>query len=632
MPESIFADVVDARLSRRRTLRGLLALPFSTTIFGGWPIGRAAAGADTPSFDFEGVAHGIDGTHHVAAGYDADILIRWGDAIRPGVPAFDPRRQTAAAQRRRFGYNNDFLGFVPLPGDAGRGLLCVNHEYVNHELMFPVAERGRATRARVDVEMAAHSGSIVEVARGDGGWRVVIDGRYNRRITALDTEMRLSGPVAGHPRLRTGTDPSGGRVIGTIANCAGGITPWGTYLMAEENFHFYFAGDADGKKESPNYRRYGVGKRTFYDWGTYYPRWNIDREPNAPNRFGWIVEVDPLDPSAPPVKRTALGRFKHEGAESILNGDGRLVLYSGDDERFEYLYRFVSRDRVDLDNRAANRDLLDDGTLSVARFSPDGKYHWLPLIFGTGGLTPEAGFESQADVLIEARRAADILGATRMDRPEDVTPNPRTGKVYVMLTNNSKRRADDRDAVNDRARNIWGQIVEMAPAGGDHSAPGGRWELLVKGGDPARKAETGAKWHAATGPDGWFACPDNAAVDPSGRLWVATDQGRNWARASGTADGLWAIETEGAARGLARMLFRVPVGAEMCGPCFTPDGETLFLSVQHPGADGTKDFAPFARKSTYEDPATRWPDFDSGLPPRPAVVAITRKGGGRIGS
>lgn len=629
-----FETVAARRFGRRNVLRGLtgVAAAALSSFVPGWPI-RAAAAAS--AFGFTEIRHGIDRTHHVAEGYDAAVLIRWGDPVLLDAPAFDPARQTAAAQRRQFGYNNDFIGFVPLPYGStasDRGLLCVNHEYVSEEVMFPGFDKGRVTREIVDIEMAAHGGSVVEVARWGGKWGVVTDSRYNRRIDAGGTAMRLSGPAAGTDRLRTGGDPSGKRVFGTVNNCAGGMTPWGTWLMAEENFNGYFAGDPDGTPEATNHARYGIAGKPRYAWGRYHPRWNVEAEPNEPNRFGWIVEVDPLEPGSVPVKRTALGRFKHEGAECVVNGDGRLVVYSGDDQRFEYLYRFVSDGRVDPADRSANRDLLDSGTLSVARFTPDGTVTWLPLVHGTGPLTETNGFPGQADVLIETRRAADLLGATPMDRPEDVSPNPKTGRVYVMLTNNSRRKEDQRDAVNDRARNIWGQIVELMVPDGDHAAPVMKWDLLVKCGDPRKASETGARWHRDISADGWFACPDNSAVDHAGRLWVTTDQGSGWARASGTADGVWAVETEGAARGLARMFFRVPVGAEMCGPCFTPDDETLFVAVQHPATDGVKDFKGFERNSTYEDPATRWPDFDPSMPPRPSIVAITRRGGGKIGS
>jgi secreted PhoX family phosphatase len=490
-----------------------------------------------------------------------------------------------------------------------------------------------------EVEMAAHGGTIIEIARDGEVWRPVLDGKYNRRISPLDTAMALDGPAAGDERLKTSADPTGSSVIGTVNNCAGGITAWNTYLMAEENFRFYFWADEYAKskqvcagKESESARRYGLGERR-QAWGKFIDnanlrRFNLAAEPNEPNRFGWIVEVDPLDPKSVPVKHTALGRFCHEGAESIVNKDGRVVLYSGDDTRFEYVYRFVSRNTFDPGDRAANMRLLSEGTLSVAKFAPDGTLTWLPLVFGEGPLTPENGFDGQADVLIDARLAADKLGATCMDRPEDVQPNPVKGTVYVILTNNSKRDADSVDAANPRADNLFGHIIEMIPPDGDHAADTFRWDILVKCGDP-QKANVGASWNAETTKDGWFASPDNCAVDAQGRLWVATDQGDEWPLTQ-KADGLYALDTE-AKRGKSKLFFRCPVGAELCGPYFTPDQETLFVAVQHPGTDGTKEYARFGRVSTFEDPATRWPDFDDRMPPRPSVLVITRKDGGKIG-
>lgn len=625
-------DVITARFSRRRMIRGTLGSAAIAAMSGNSLLGvlGSSAQAGEVEFSFDEIEHGVDETHHVAAGYDADILIRWGDPVLPGAAKFEPGNQTPGGQARQFGYNNDYVGFVPLPHgsrSSTRGLLCVNHEFTSSRVMFP---RGfHDNTRRFEVEMAAHGGSIVEVARAtDGRWSVVPDSSYARRITAT-TPMRLSGPAAGHARLKTAADPSGTRVLGTVNNCAGGITPWGTYLMAEENFNNYFIGSLRGHPERRNYGRYGLPLGR-YGWGTIDRRWDIGKEPNEPNRFGWIVEVDALDPGSLPVKRTALGRFKHEGAEAIVNRDGRVVIYSGDDQRFDYLYRFISRDRVDPENRKANSALLDNGTLSVARFDADGSLVWHDLVWGKGPLTPDNGFSSQADVLIETRRAADFLKATPLDRPEDVQPNPVTGKVYVNLTNNSIRKAHNTDRVNRREKNIWGQIVELSPPDGDHTARTFKWDILVQCGDPKRP-ETRAIWNPDTSANGWFSCPDNAAIDAEGRLWIATDQGRSWSYTSGSADGLWALATSGPERGTGRMFYRVPVGAEMCGPCFTPDGETLFLAVQHPGTDGTRQYEKFGRSSTFEDPATRWPDFEDGIPPRPSIVVVTKKGGGRIG-
>ena len=635
-------EIIEARLSRRELLKGAAGLTASAALVSS-PLGilatRRAEAAASSSFVWEEIQHGVDKTHHVAPGYNADVLIRWGDPILADAPEFDPHNQTADAQEQQFGYNNDYIGFVPLNEDGSHGILCVNHEYTNEEVMFPGVGRqdkdanfAGMTRDLVEIEMAAHGGSVIEVKKGeDGKWQVVKDSQYNRRITPRSTEMSLSGPAAGHARMQTAEDPTGTRVVGTINNCAGGMTPWGTYLMAEENFHGYFWGELGvDHPEKVNYERYGVPGK-WYAWGKFFDRFDINKTPNEANRFGWVVEVDPMDPESMPVKRTALGRFKHEGAESIVNKDGRVVVYSGDDERFDYLYKFVTAGKYNPDDAAANKNLLDEGTLYVARFDDDGTVAWLPLVHGENGLDESNGFSSQADVLIETRRAADLLGATPMDRPEDVEPNPVTNKVYVMLTNNSKRQSDQLDRVNSRPKNIWGQIVEVIPPEGDHGATESAWEMVVMCGDPNDQT-TAANWHPATSDDGWFACPDNCAIDPEGRLWVTTDQGGGWSKASGTADGVWAMETEGELRGTGKMFFRVPVGAEMCGPKFTPDMSTLFVAVQHVATDGVKDFPGFERESTFEDPATRWPDFDENMPPRPSVVVITKEDGGKIGS
>ena len=631
-------DIWQARLNRRTFLKGSTSTAALSATGLALPLSLAACTAGMPDFNFEEIAHGVDETHHVAPDHQAEILIRWGDPVTSGAPTFDPQNQSAAAQAQQFGYNNDFVGFIPLPFGSplkDNALLCVNHEFTNDDLMHPVFAgvadpRTVYSKEIAEISMAAHGGSIVEITRdADGSWRPVQDSVFNRRITASSTDMKLSGPAAGHPRLQTSRDPSGTHVIGTFNNCAGGITPWGTYLMAEENIHGYFLGSLEGHPERQNFERMGIPS-TFYPWGMFDERFDINKEPNEANRFGWIVEVDPFDPTSTPIKRTAMGRFKHEGCETALCPLGRVVVYSGDDQQFEYLYRFVSDNVVSTDDRTANFELLDSGTLSVARMNDDGTGTWLPLTFGKGPLTLENGFESQADVLIETRRAADLMGATPLDRPEDVQPNLSTGRVYASLTNNSKRTSEQTGAANPRGPNFWGQIVEICPEAENHAAANFTWDLLVVCGDP-KDPTVGAKWNSATSDNGWFACPDNLAVDPSGRLWAATDQGKEWSKTSGTADGIWAVDTQGDARGKGSMFFRVPVGAEMCGPCFANEGETLFVAVQHPATDGTEHFAGFERKSTYDDPATRWPDFQSNMPPRPSVVAIRRKGGGLVG-
>lgn len=628
-------EIISARFSRRGFLQGSLAVTAIAATVSPLALitaenARAAGGS---SFSFEEVEAGVDDKHHVAAGYDADILIRWGDGLFPDAPEFDPTKQTADAQRRQFGYNSDYVGYIPLDGASEHGLLVVNHEYTNPHLMFPgivrvvegKLEQKPLTKELVDVEIAAHGMSVAEIRKIDGKWQLVKDSKFNRRITA-DTEMLITGPAAGSDRLKTSADATGTKVLGTVNNCAGGITPWGTVMSGEENFHGYFGGElAANHPEAANYDRLGIPDGT-YEWANFYDRFDVAKEPNEPNRFGWMVEIDPSDPNSVPKKRTALGRMKHEGAESIVAKNGRVVLYQGDDERFDYVYKFVTAGAFNPNDRAASMNLLDEGTLYVAKFAEDGTMQWLPLVFGQGPLTAENGFKSQADVVIETRRAADLLGATKMDRPEDIQPNAINGKVYVMLTNNTNRKDDQIDAVNPRAKNAFGHIVEIAEADGDFSATSGKWEILVKCGDPA-VAEVGATFSTETTKNGWFGMPDNCAIDNAGRLWVSTDG--NSPKATGRTDGLWALDTEGEARATSKLFFRVPVGAEMCGPIFTPNDEALFLAVQHP-ADGGEDWEAFARPSYYEDLSTRWPDFKDDMPVRPSVVVITKQGGGKI--
>lgn len=624
-----FAELVEARYGRREILKGMAgaaafaaagpaaALADSSVTGGAAPL-PAGAADELTRFPFTELVAAPDDDHHVAPGHTAQVLIRWGEPVLEDAPGFAPGAQTAAAQARQFGYNNDFVGYIPMPDAAdpsAHGLLMVNHEYTNEELMFPgVARQDRKhgfqglTAEQVAIEMAAHGGSVIEIRRDGETWTVVPGSRFARRITA-DTPIEITGPAAGDARLRTADDTTGRLVRGMVNNCSGGVTPWGTWLSCEENFDVYFMGSTEGHPDAAALALYTVPAGD-YAWGRFVDRFDVSKAPNEPNRFGWVVEIDPFHPASTPKKRTALGRLKHEAAANLTNTDGRLVVYMGDDEANQHVYRFVSAAKVDPADRAANANLLDAGELSVAIFRDDGTGTWVPL-------TSAEGF-SATDVLINTRAAATALKATPMDRPEDVEADPRSGKVYVMLTNNKERTETDR--ANPRKHNTGGHIIEITPAGGDHAADSFAWDLLVLCGKPeGTRSATNPIFAPGTGDASWFANPDNCAVDHLGRLWVATDG--NTPSLTQRTDGIWALETQGPARGTAKHLYAVPMGAEMCGPFFTPDDTSFFVAVQHPGEG-----------STFDAPSTRWPDRGSGLPPRPAVVVITRTGGGRVGT
>lgn len=549
-------------------------------------------------------------------------MIRWGDPLWSGRLDTPLTQLDANEAEFRFGYNNDFLAFFPLttpPGFDEAGLLVVNHEYPTPHLMFPgITEAtfpASLTVEQITATLSAVGISVVEVRRRGDVWVTILDSPLTRRVTAR-SPIRLSGPAAGSDALKTSADPTGTWVLGTHDNCNGGVTPWGTYLSGEEGSSNFFGGDITGLPNEAQLKRYhyaGMTAEGDYGWPRADARFNIRNEPNEPNRFEWVVELDPLDPTALPVKRTALGRFAHEGAHCAVCPDGRVAVYLGDDWEFEYVYRFVTRNAFNPNDRAANRDLLDEGVLSVARFGEDGNVTWLPLVHGEGPLTKANGFSDQADVLVRTREAADLLGATPMDSPEGYQPNPQTGRVYVVLTGNEERTPDQEDAPNPRANNRFGHILEMTPpdVGGkpDHSAERYDWRvMLLCGGRDIAPEDQG--FHPQTPPSGRFAAPDNINFDKQGRLWICSDGPDERGE-----DGLWVMPLEGAEAGLSRLIYRPPQGAECCGPAFTPSGQTMFVSIQHPA----ENFASLAEAEGL------WPDFKSGQPPRPSVIAITRE-------
>ena len=610
-------ELIEHRLSRRGFLSSVLGtavvacIPNNTEIVTDELQSNLLAKS---SFDFSNLPQMLDQTHHISEGYEVDVLLRWGDPIFPNMKPFSWTELTGEEQAKRFGHGNDYIAYIPLTAESA--LLVINQESTVAALMFEGETDYVADDPKhAPVEMMAHGLSVVEVQSESGRWSVNLGSEYNRRIT-VDTDMRISGPAAGHDRMKTPADPTGTKVKGTLHNCSGGRTPWGTILTCEENILYYFEGTGKGTVETQNFERYSIGKKKTYNWGSTDPRFLISHSLNEANRFGWVVEIDPKDAESIPVKRTALGRFFHESANPIVNSDGRVVIYMGDDAYFEYLYRFVSESAVA--EGGDNSAVLDAGELSVARFYEDGTMEWLPLLFGADGLTSEQGFNSQADVLIEARRAGDILKATKMDRVEDVEPDILTDKIYINCTKNKKRGQEGKEGVNPanpRRYNIAGHTIELVPPNRDHSSMTMTWEILLLAGDKAVDANYGiAPLEGAE-----FGCPDNLAFDPKGRLWITTDGSTDCF--PDLADGFYAIEKDGLLRGQSRRLFLAPIGAEVTGPCFSPDGRSLFLSIQHPGYTD----------EVEEDFITRWPDFDENTPPRPSIVVIRRTDGGVIG-
>ncbi|MEZ2388284.1 PhoX family phosphatase [bacterium RCC_150] len=648
-----FRDIASEAVSRRAALglgaAGALAVvlsglgaPEKAVADGGPGLAAAAkAGFDKAKLKFtpiKPVDAAVD-AFTVPDGFAWQPIIRWGDPLFADSPAFDLNGQTAAAQARQFGYNNDYTDILPIPDSKDRrAVLFTNHEYTNENIMFPASTPAADARA---IGRAAHGLTVVELERKNKNkpWNYVKGAALNRRFLT-DTVYELTGPVAGTELVKTIDDPSGSKINGTLGNCSGGTTPWGTILSGEENFNGYFVSPGTSASE----KRYGLtSKATARQWELDEQRFDTRNAgyANEANRFGWIVEVDPFDPTSTPKKHSAMGRFKHEGANVIVADSGHVVAYMGDDERFDYLYKFVSKGKYVAGDSAAarrnNMNLLSEGDLYVAKFtgdSPvseitgtgavpsdgafDGSGEWLPLVVDGASAVPGM---SVPEVLVYTRIAADKVGPTKMDRCEDVQPSLETGKVYVVCTNNSDRGKPGKEGateVNPRTLNRDGHIVEITETA-DQTSTRFNWTLLMVCGDPAKNTSTYFSGFPADKVSP-ISCPDNVAFDSVGNMWIATDRAPS---SIGYADGLFKVTLDGAERGKVEQFLAVPRDAETCGPIVHDDERTVFVAVQHPGEEGT-----------FDAPHSYFPDYvGAGLPPtvgkvrapRPAVVQVYRK-------
>jgi secreted PhoX family phosphatase len=585
------------------------------------PVGYA--GTSRPPLGFTAVPGSLRDAVVVPPEYEFQVLYRWGDptGIGSSLPAFRPdASNTAEDQALQAGMHHDGMHFFPLGSDGRRALLVLNHEYTDEQQLHADGA-APLTAAKVRKSQHAVGVSVIEIERLPSGWRQVLPSGYARRIHAR-TPMHIAGPAAGSALLQTAADPSGREVLGTLANCAMGVTPWGTYLTCEENFHGYFGADKSlGGTSDAAARRYGTTPGgQWVDWYRFDERFDVLKHPNESHRFGWVVEIDPMDPASTPIKRTALGRKCTESATCTLTRDGRVAVYMGDDARFEFIYKFVSRDRVRPGGYAANRDLLDHGTLYAARFDASGQGAWLELTNG------DNGHADQAEVLVHARLAASARGATPMDRPEWVAIHPRTAEVFVSLTNNSQRGAPGRpavDAANPRASNLGGHIMRWTEAGADAAATTFTWSHFVLAGDPA---VPGTDTRYPSPQADAFGAPDGLHFDSAGLLWIQTDMsGQAIGKGTYVNLGNNALLCADLATGSIKRFLTGPNGSEITGCVVTPDRSTLFVNIQHPGE--TSDSGGARANSA-------WPDGSEpgSARPRSAIVAVRRRNGAAVGT
>ncbi|MGB6241377.1 MAG: PhoX family phosphatase [Castellaniella sp.] len=660
-----------ARLSRRRFMAGGLGVGAVGFLGGMLPLAQALAATGVApaaqALGFEPVPMSTSDSVVVPKGYAHAVIKRWGDPLHASAPAFKgDASDDSAAQEQQVGYNHDGMHFFPIdgknanPGSSTEGLLVTNHEYVTPHYFFPVGVQPGGQGWSLDwIRKAQHAqGVSVTHIRLDaqGQWQLVADSPYNRSIHA-NTAIDLVGPSAGHALMQTQADPSGRQARGTFGNCGNGWTPWNTYLTCEENFTDYFGvgkqdakavdyPDAAYREHMQRYKGAGKAADPEYAWDLHDARFDWTQEPNEYNRHGWIVEIDPFDPKAAPRKLTALGRFKHENAALMIAPDGHVVVYMGDDQQSEYLYKFVSDEVFRESDPAHNRQLLEQGTLYVARFGAgadgQGTGRWIPLTLESKAIDGRrlgALFnEDMGELLIKTRQAADAVGATPMDRPEWVAVHPDRREAYVTLTNNSARGSGkprwpggpahpEADAANPRDKNIYGQIVRWRETGDAATNQAFTWDIFLLAGNPGLYGQDDSRRGSRNvTPDNMFNSPDGLGFDPQGRLWIQTD-GKYSNSGDYAGQGNNQMLVADPVSGELRRFLTGPKGCEVTGITWTPDQRFVFINIQHPGEGPDLDDA-----QTKPLSASNWPDGAQATRPRPATVVIWKQDGGIVGS